>query len=106
MIRIPFENYPSFRQEVLLDNTSYILDFNWNSRGQFWSMGIYNVFKEPVVLGIKLVLNYELINQFSAYDIPQGEMYVIDPSGDRGEIEQYDLVNGRCSLIYLSEDEI
>ena len=47
---IPFQkNLPSFSQEVSIEGISYIFDFAWNSRGEYWSMSIYNRDQLPLV---------------------------------------------------------
>ena len=56
MVVIPFKDLPSFTQEIALSGVSYIFEFNWNYRGQYWSMSIYNRDRVPIVLGVKLVI--------------------------------------------------
>ena len=106
MVKINFQDYPSFQQEVVLDNDSYVLNFNWNSRGGFWDFSILDTLLNPILQGLKVVLNYPLTRQFKYKDIPQGEFYAVDASGDGSRIEQNDFVNGRVSFIYLTEAEL
>ncbi len=39
---IPLFDTPAFRQAVILDGRNYILRISWNTRGEFWSMSIYD----------------------------------------------------------------
>ena len=105
MIKINFQDFPSFQQEVIIDESSYVLNFNWNSRGEFWELSFLNALREPLVMGIKLVLNYELIRQFQGYGLPDGALYAIDASGNNSKIEQNDFINDRVSLIYITDEE-
>ena len=103
---IPFQNdLPSFSEEVTIDGIPYILDFSWNSRGEFWSMSIYNRDQTPLILGVKLVLFFGLINKFVDIGLPPGDIYVVDPSGNTEKLNQNDFET-RAYLIYLSENEI
>ena len=106
MEKINFIDFPSFRQTVLLDEVNYVLKFDWNSRYNFWALSFYDILFNPIVLGIKIVLNYELINKFNAYDMPQGLMYAVDPNDNFDPIEKDDFINGRVSLIYIPESDV
>lgn len=106
MISIPFFEYPSFTEELEIDGTTYILKFNWNSRFSFWTISFYDVAQNPIVTGIKIVLNINLLAQFRAYAVPSGELRAVDASGNNRRIAQKDFVNGRLLLIYASEEEL
>ena len=98
---IPFSGEASFTEEITLENTPYILVFNWNSRGSFWEMSFYDRSQNPLALGIKLVLNDELIGKFPEAGLPPGKMYVIDGTESEFDIAFDDFTNGRLSLIYV-----
>lgn len=106
MVVIPFSNsqYPSFVQEISLEEKVYKFRFYWNDRFDYWSMAILN-FEDTIVLsGIKLVLNYELIQRYRHRDIPQGQLYVIDPSDTLVRIGREDLDN-TVNLIYVEVED-
>ena len=105
MVKINFQDFPSFQQEVILEDSNYVLNFNWNSRGGFWDLSFLDAFRNPLVMGIKIVLNYELIRKFQGYGLPEGALYAVDPSGDTSRIEQDDFINGRVNLIYVTDEE-
>lgn len=106
MITIPFKIFPSFTQEVTIEETPYVFRFDWNSRWQFWRMDISDREGNPLILGRKLVLYYELLKQFPDRGLPKGELYVIDPSlTNFSKITQFDFVNNRCSLVYFEESD-
>ena len=106
MRKITWLDFPDFTQEVVLDEDRYGLRFHWNSRGGFWTMSVLTTTQEPIVSGIKIVLGYNLLGRFRAYDVPPGDMIAIDPSGGTTRIEQNDFLTERCSLVYLTEAEI
>ncbi len=106
MLKIGFENLPSFNQEVVLDGNSYVLNFNWNSRGGYWTIDFLGQLRNPLVMGIKIVIDYGLIGQFVGYGLPEGELYAIDLSGDTNKIQQYDFVNNRVGMYYITKSEL
>jgi hypothetical protein len=103
---IPFQKgLPSFTEEVTLDGIVYTFEFSWNSRGGFWSMNILNRDQTQLVMGVRLVMFYGLIRKFVDRGLPNGELYVLDPSGNTDEIQQNDFET-RLTLCYFDEDEI
>jgi hypothetical protein len=107
MIIIPFTEYPSVSKEIVIDDISYIFSFVWNTRMEAWTLSIYTIENEPILVGIKLVLNYELIRMYRHLDIPQGEMYVIDITDNETKIAYDDFTSSGRNLIlaYYEEGE-
>ena len=68
-------------------------------------MSIFDRDQVPIVLGIKLVIFYELILKFVDRGLPLGELYVIDPSENMLELGQDDLLS-RANLVFFEEEEL
>lgn len=99
---IPFFDAPSFREEITLEGTPYVFQFSWNYAGSFWSLSIFDRDSNPLVLGIRLVLNYEHIKRHPIIGMPPGELYVIDINEGSSDIAYEDLTsNGRCQVVYV-----
>lgn len=107
-VEIPFRDLPSWIEEVTLDNVPYILKFVWNSRGSYWTIGFYNLEQNPLILGIKMIIAYELISRYPDRDLPPGELYVVDPTLNYEKPGRNDFTGDqpRLSLLYIEEDEI
>jgi hypothetical protein len=106
MIVIPFKEFPSFTEEITLDNVPYRLSFNWNTRGEFFSL-IFQSREEENLAAIKLVLEYELISNYPDYGLPPGKLYVVDTTDSTDNIGRDDFTNNRAlQLIYVPEDEV
>jgi len=105
MITIPLFDFPAFKIEIELDNIPYILSFQWNTMGEFWSLTFYDNNNILLLSGIKLVLNYELISDYHDLNLPSGELYIIDPTGNDSPIVYDDFLNSRLELIYVEESE-
>jgi len=106
MVTIPFIEYPSFTEDVILDGVPYRFSFNWNDNGEFWSMIISDSNDNVLVAGIKIVIDYELIANFPGRSLPPGEMVAVDPSGTVQRISQDDFTDENVFLVYVTEDEV
>lgn len=105
MVTIPFFEFPAFTQEIVLDNTPFRFSFNWNTRGEFWTLIIANRDQVPLISGIKIVIDYELISKYPGRSLPPGELYAIDPSGELEKIGRNDFQD-KAKLIYVTESEL
>lgn len=97
---IPMKDLPSFTEEVVLEGIPYVLKFNWNSRGEFWTIDFYDVEQSPLLYGLKMVSTYELINWYPDRGLPPGYLFVVDPGVDPESTEQQSYVRpDRSSFI-------
>jgi hypothetical protein len=106
MREIIFKNLPSFRQELTLDGTPYIIDFDYNSRGQYWSLNWYDRDQNPIRMGLKLVTGTELLEQYVDVGLPPGRLVIIADDGNLNRIEQNDFIEGKKRLMYVEEAEL
>lgn len=103
---LPFKDFPSFTEEITLEGIPYVFRFDWNSRGQFWTMDIYDREENSLILGKKLVLFYELLRQYPDRGLPLGELYVIDPALNNFTPIKQDDFQDRLYLVYFEEEEV
>lgn len=105
MTIIPMYSYPDYSEDLLIGDVVYTFSFTWNTKGKFWAMSI-SLFDEPIVLGIKLVLSFEVYNRFSYLsDTLKGYMYVAPLRDDVSTISEESFVNGDCSLVYVGVND-
>ena len=69
-----------FKQSVVLDGVSYILVVSWNTRGEFWTLDIYDSDENLLRANLKLVLWYPLKAQYNDVLLPPGEFVLMDAS--------------------------
>jgi len=102
---IPFFNQLSnFREEIILDNISFLFDFNWNERAEQWSMAILQPDETPIMYGIKLVLGYSLFDQFEYLGLPPGELFCVDTTDSEIEVNRNN-IGDTVELVYIPEAE-
>lgn len=105
MVTIPFAEFPAFTEEINLDNNPYRFSFNWNTRGEYWSLSTLDRDLVQLLSGIKLVMDFELLRRFPGRNTPPGELYVIDPSGQLDRVSRDDFQD-KVSLVYMTEAEV
>ena len=61
---IPTQDLAAYNFQVTLDNVVYTLKFDYNERNDHWSFSISTADNDPIIEGIKLVFNVNLIEQY------------------------------------------
>lgn len=103
---IPIGNqYAATTQEVVIDNKLLRLDVHWNTRGEFWSLDIYDDQAEPIVLGIKLVLGTGLLDRYTSPKLPRGELMLVDTTDTLAKVG-YDDLGTSALLVFMSAEEL
>lgn len=81
-LKIPVRSdQPAYLFQIELEKSLYYLDFEWNERGQFWSMGIADQDQNPVVKGIRLVAGIPLTENYIVKGLPPGDFIIVDTLG-------------------------
>jgi len=106
MVIVPFRDFASFDQEVQLDDIPYRIKFDYNVRYGFWTMSFDTRDSIPIISGIKLVLNYQLLEQYQGRGgLPNGELYVIDTTEEETKINRNNIIEP-LAIVYIPEDEL
>ena len=107
---IPFKEPAQWQEQITLTGNIFILRFAWNALNQFWTMNIYDQNLTPIVLGIKVVNNYDLTYQYIAAitafagGISFGDIVCIDYNEGWDEITRYQMGNS-TDLFYFEPGE-
>jgi hypothetical protein len=103
---IPLTNIePSFTELVFLEGVNVKLKFDWNARDNIWNLSIYDPDDNPILVGVKMVTNYELILQHPTLALPRGAMFLWDTEG-KGEPAGYEDLGTRHKLVYVTSGEV
>jgi len=105
IIKFQDSQYSHFFQQVILDNETFKLYLDWNTRAECWIIRINTVSDESLISGVKLVLNYNLLTRYVDSGMPKGHLYAVDTSEKLEKIGRYDMDN-IVFLTYLEESEI
>ena len=105
---IPFKEPAQWQEQITLTGNIFILRFAWNALNQFWTMNMYNQNLTPIVLGIKVVNNYDLTSQYiaiiQAAGLSFGDIVCIDYNEGWDDITRYQMGNS-ADLFYYEPGE-
>ncbi len=105
MLIIPFREDSNFKEQIQLSGVLYFLEFTWNALNEFWTMDIYDLNEERVIIGIKIVPEYPLLAQYTVDGMPAGEIICHNVVNAPSEIERFDM-NQMFALVYYEPLEI
>ena len=101
---IPVAEYPTYSEEITLENGLYRFLFTYNPRGLHWTMTIKDTNDVVLVAGIKIVLQFELIRRYPDRGLPPGAIVAI-PMDDSVTRITRDNLGTDVKLIYITESE-
>ncbi len=100
ILEVPLDSEdPSFKLRTTLEDVQLVLRFDWVIRIARWSMSIFDDSESPILLGVTLNVNNELLERFEIPALPPGKMLLYDTSGRWLECGRNDL-GDRCKLFY------
>lgn len=91
---------------VRLDGVFYRFRLAWNTRFEYWSIGIRDDSGTPLLDGLRITLGVNMLRQFVGAMYPPGWLVAVDTSGSSTPPGRYDLYNRRVQLVYLPAAEV
>ncbi len=101
---IPFKEPSQWQQQIELGSQTFVLSFSWNAMNEYWVMDILTRDLVPIILGIKVVANYDLTAQYVTNGKPNGDIVCENIIGGQGKIQRYDM-GDVTELIYYALGE-
>lgn len=101
---IPFKEPSQWQEQIELGNQTFVLSFSWNAMNEYWAMDILTRDLVPIILGIKVVANYDLTAQYVTNGKPSGDIVCENIIGGQGKIQRYDM-GEVAELIYYALGE-
>lgn len=101
---IPFKEPSQWQEQIELGNQTFVLSFSWNAMNEYWVMDILTRDLVPLILGIKVVANYDLTAQYVTNGKPRGDIVCENIIGGQGKIQRYDM-GEVTELIYYALGE-
>jgi hypothetical protein len=101
---IPFKEPAQWQEQIELDNQTFVLSFRWNAMNEYWVMDILTRDLVPIILGIKVVANYNLTAQYVNDGKPTGDIVCQNIIEGEGKIQRLDM-GEITELIYYSLGE-
>jgi len=82
-----------------LDGTVYIFDIHYNSRKDRWIFGIKTSDGTEIVMGIPILVNYDLLGRFADSNLPPGTLFAINTESEHENAGELDL-GDKVLLLY------
>ena len=108
MIQIgTFQNTSSrYIFNIDLNGESFRLRFHWNTRENNWYMDIMDTEDNNLLLGVKLVVDYELTKRYKYIQgLPKGEFFVTAIAENESEELTYDNFGSKYIMVFLTNEE-
>ena len=105
MLIIPFRDPSNWKMQLELDGIIFVLEFTWNALNEFWVMDIYDRNEVPLIYGIKIVVNYNLLEPYTVFGKPPGSIVCQNIVEGDDIIRRFDM-GQRFELIYYAEGEL
>lgn len=72
---IPFKEPAAWQAQITLTRVIFVIHFQWNALNEYWVMSIHNADDVPILVGVKVVTNFDLTAQFKAIPgMPAGDI--------------------------------
>lgn len=91
MFIIPFKEPAAWEAQITLSQVIFNLRFKWNALNEYWVMSIYSRNDEPILLGVKVVVNWNLTGQFVTVGMPDGDIVCQNVLGGFQKIMRFDM---------------
>lgn len=101
---IPFKETPQWRQQIELNNETFILSFKWNALNEYWSMNIFDQNESPIALGVKIVTQFNLTEQLVQEGMPKGDIVCQNIIGGFEKIKRDDMGLTNELVFYETEE--
>lgn len=105
-VEIPLRNdLPHFELQIPLEERTYTFEFRWSVREERWYLDILTEERDPIYMGIAIVINWRLASRCAADERLPGALYALDTSGAQLDPGLEDL-GERVKLIYFESSEL
>ncbi len=101
----PSDGYPNQTSQTQLGESFFVVSWRWNARDGVWYFGLSDADALPIVSGVRVVLNVDLLSGVSSPRRPPGPIVVVAPSGSAEEPGLSDL-GGRVKVLYIAPEEL
>lgn len=81
ILKIPIRNdLPAYIEQVDLEGRLYFFTFRFNARMDRWIWDIADADQNPIIVGIPVLINQDLLGRFVSNDLPPGKFAAINLS--------------------------
>lgn len=105
MVILPPPQGAHTRMSLSLSGATYVVAWDWNERDGAWAFSMDDPSGEPLVAGVRVVLNIDLLAYAPAGDRrPPYALVVVDPS-EKGRHPGFDSLGSDVVVVYTEPDD-
>lgn len=86
-----------------IDGKTYNLRFTYNEKFDFWSFGLLDENRNPIVAMTRLVPNFPIFHFYTSKDMPDG---IFGCLSDIDTVGRYAFVNKTAKFVYIPNAEL
>lgn len=86
-----------------IDNKNYNLRFTYNEKYDYWSFGLYDNNKNPIVAMTKIIPSFPLFYYYRKTNTPDGHFACIT---EKAAIGRNDFIDGNARFVYIPSSEL
>lgn len=94
-----------WEQRVILGKEPFTLISNWNVRDETWDVSLFTSEGDPLIVGRKLVLNTNILEQVQLETAPKGLLLVVPVSSKTTSITR-DNMGIDVELVFIGEEDV
>jgi hypothetical protein len=100
LLPTPTNGYPDTSFRVALDGATWPIRWLWNQRDRAWTFSMWDPDGVPLLLGVRVVADANLLAWADATRRPTYPIVVCDPSGKGGE-PSLETLGSQHKVVYL-----
>lgn len=81
-IKVPDMN--DSMSSISIDGVEYVLRFTYNEKYDYWSFGVYDSKREPIIAMTRIVPNFPIFHFYTGRNLPDGVFGCLSDSGKVG----------------------
>lgn len=101
---IPFKQPAQWSEQIQLGTVIFNLTCQWNALNEYWTMDILDNDLNPLVVGVKVVVNYNLFKQYSVFGLPAGDIVCQSIIESFAKLGRFDMER-TAELVYYEPGE-
>lgn len=100
-IKVPDRN--DSMSAISIDGMEYFIRFTYNENYDYWSFGLYDGEKQPIIAMTKIVPNFPLFHPYTDVRLPDGVFGCIS---DTGKIGREAFKDKTAEFVYIPNAEL
>lgn len=75
------QNLPWYAFNITIGEVTYVLEMRYNTRKDRWLLNILDATEQPILMGVPLLVERDLLASYQSLAIPPGYLFCSDRSG-------------------------